>query len=93
LALSPDGKTVLVRSWEGKAGPWTELFDIQSGKFVAHFDNVFLAVARRMDGTYLLVSSTQTGHNSSNMSAYSYENGELLGTWTIPDYGDWLSLK
>jgi hypothetical protein len=93
LAISPDDKMVLVHSWEGDSGPWTDIFDLKSGKFIAHYEAAYLLVSRRMDGSPILVSSTQNGTNQSRMSAYSYSNGNLLGSWTIPVYGSWLTMQ
>jgi hypothetical protein len=91
--LSPDGSQVLLTGWNNNdtySTPWTDVYDIASRSIVKHLNGVALTPTRRLDGKVILVSSSTTSYNVSDMAAVNPDTWTVTGEWKGPDEFGWL---
>ncbi len=93
LSLSPDGRFLYLRNWGDNQdnNPWTEIFDIASGKIVTRKSGISGIPALLMNGEFLLVSTYSTAETSHHMSVLKPDGSSVLAEWTDSKYVWWLT--
>jgi hypothetical protein len=93
LSLSPDGRFLYLRNWGNAQDnvPWTEVFDIKSGRPVTRKTGIVGTPALLMNGEYLLVSTYSTSETSHQMRILTPDGTSLLAEWTAPQFVSWMT--
>ena len=91
LALSPDGRQVLLSGW-GSTAPaaWTEVYDPATKSIIKHINSADLVPTRRLDGKALAASSSFISDNLCEISTVDPNTWATVGKWKQPNCIDWL---
>ncbi|MGZ6317373.1 MAG: hypothetical protein ACXWNQ_08945, partial [Anaerolineales bacterium] len=91
LALSPDGRQVLLSGWGSNApAAWTEVYDLASKSIIKHMNSADLVPTRRLDGKALAASSSFISDNLCEISTVDLHTWATVGKWKQATCIDWL---